>query len=110
MIYLLLTTIGPIAEINLPVDSVSKNIKGFATITFMMPEHAVKAYGELDGSVLHGRMLHLLPGKDKEVSKHENLEGRKIYIIISFGTNRRRMFLTFFCFIGTLLIVSAEEV
>lgn len=31
-----------------------------------MPEHAVKAYTELDGSILHGRMLHLLPGKAKD--------------------------------------------
>lgn len=30
-----------------------------------MPEHAVKAYSELDGSVLDGRMLHILPGKTK---------------------------------------------
>lgn len=58
------------------MDSQSKNIKGFATVTFMMPEHAVKAYSELDGRVLHGRMLHLLPGKDKETSKEDNLEGK----------------------------------
>lgn len=30
-----------------------------------MPEHAVKAYSELDGTVFHGRMMHLLPGKTK---------------------------------------------
>lgn len=28
-----------------------------------MPEHAVKAYSELDGSILDGRMLHILPAK-----------------------------------------------
>lgn len=31
-----------------------------------MPDHAVRAYTELDGSIFHGRMLHLLPGKAKE--------------------------------------------
>lgn len=66
---------GPLAEVNLPVDSVSKKIKGFGTITFVMPEHAVKAYGELDGSILHGRMLHLLPGKSKDVADDTELEG-----------------------------------
>lgn len=32
----------------------------------MLPEHAVKAYSELDGNILHGRMIHLLPGKAKD--------------------------------------------
>lgn len=49
-----------------------------------MPEHAVKAYSELDGSILDGRMLHVLPAKAKsdpmeELDKSEN----KSYIILS---------------------------
>jgi multiple RNA-binding domain-containing protein 1 len=59
----------------LPVDSVSKKIKGFGTVTFVMPEHAVKAYGDLDGNVLHGRMLHLLPGKSKDNSNEVAEDG-----------------------------------
>lgn len=39
--------------------------KGFGTVTFLMTEHAVKAYSELDGTIVDGRMLHLLPGKAK---------------------------------------------
>lgn len=67
---------------NLPVDTNTKKMKGFGTVTFLMPEHAVKAYSELDGSVLHGRMLHLLPGKAKD-SNNEDLEGKwEIYIIL----------------------------
>lgn len=50
---------------NLPVDKVTRKPKGFGIVTFLIPEHAVKAYTELDGSVLDGRMLHLLPGKAK---------------------------------------------
>ncbi|CAH1107316.1 unnamed protein product [Psylliodes chrysocephalus] len=64
---------GPVTEVNLPVDTNTKKMKGFGTVTFLMPEHAVKAYSELDGSVLHGRMLHLLPGKAKD-SNNEDLE------------------------------------
>ncbi|CAG9864766.1 unnamed protein product [Phyllotreta striolata] len=64
---------GPLTEVNLPIDSATKKLKGFGTITFLMPEHAVKAYCELDGTILHGRMLHLLPGKSKD-SNEENLE------------------------------------
>ncbi|EFN75799.1 Probable RNA-binding protein 19 [Harpegnathos saltator] len=56
---------GPLSEVNLPVDKVTRRLKGFGTVTFLMPEHAIKAYTELDGSVLDGRMLHLLPGKAK---------------------------------------------
>lgn len=44
-----------------------------------MPEHAVKAYSELDGSVLHGRMLHLLPGKSKDNDKEGDLEENTNY-------------------------------
>lgn len=29
----------------------------------MMPEHAVTAFNELNGTMFHGRMFHLLPGK-----------------------------------------------
>ncbi|KAJ8312888.1 hypothetical protein KUTeg_010261 [Tegillarca granosa] len=42
---------GPMTECNLPVDSQTKKIKGFAHVTYMMPEHAVKAYSELDGTI-----------------------------------------------------------
>jgi multiple RNA-binding domain-containing protein 1 len=37
-----------------------------------MPEHAVKAYSELDGTVFHGRMMHLLPGKAKVNAENGN--------------------------------------
>lgn len=64
---------GPIAEITLPVDKISHQLKGFGVITFMMPEHAVKAYTELDGSVFCGRMLHLLPGKQKDEANDDGI-------------------------------------
>lgn len=56
---------GPLTEVNLPIDRVTRKLKGFGTVTFLMPEHAIKAHAELDGSVLNGRMLHILPGKTK---------------------------------------------
>ncbi|XP_018562957.1 probable RNA-binding protein 19 [Anoplophora glabripennis] len=65
---------GPLTEVNLPVDSATRKMKGFGTITFLMPEHAVKAYSELDGTILHGRMVHLLPGKSKDTTEENNLE------------------------------------
>ncbi|XP_077290382.1 putative RNA-binding protein 19 [Arctopsyche grandis] len=69
---------GPVAEITLPVDKITHQAKGFGIITFMMPEHAVKAYTDLDGSVFCGRMLHLLPGKQKE-SEADDDDGNLTY-------------------------------
>ena len=54
---------GPLTEVNLPIDKTTRKQKGFGVVTFLMPEHATKAYSELDGSIFNGRMLHLLPGK-----------------------------------------------
>lgn len=65
---------GPLTEVNLPVDRVTRKPKGFGTITFLMPEHAIKAYTELDGSVLDGRMLHILPGKAKAYLEDIDME------------------------------------
>lgn len=46
----------------------------------MMPEHAVKAYTELDGSILNGRMLHILPGKSK-ITPEDLLQNGRFSII-----------------------------
>lgn len=57
---------GPLTEVNVPVDKTTRRIKGFAFVTFMMPEHAVSAFSELDGSTYQGRLLHLIPAKSKD--------------------------------------------
>ena len=33
----------------------------------MIPEHAVQAYAELDGQIFQGRLLHLIPSREKRV-------------------------------------------
>ncbi|XP_020299872.1 probable RNA-binding protein 19 [Pseudomyrmex gracilis] len=65
---------GPLTEVNLPVDRVTRKPKGFGTVTFLMPEHATRAYAELDGSALNGRMLHILPGKAKDSPENIDTE------------------------------------
>ncbi|XP_046681092.1 LOW QUALITY PROTEIN: probable RNA-binding protein 19 [Homalodisca vitripennis] len=75
-------TFGPLADVTMPVDRESRKMKGFATVTYVMPEHAVAAYTKLDGSVFHGRMLHLLPAKtkasaDKEEDEDKNFKDKK---------------------------------
>lgn len=57
---------GPVTEVIVPIDKLTRTSKGYAVITFLMPEHAVLAYTNLDGTIFHGRMLHLLPGKSKD--------------------------------------------
>ena len=42
---------GPLTEVSLPIDSLTKKLKGFAFVTYMIPEHAVKAFSELDGII-----------------------------------------------------------
>lgn len=69
----LFSSYGPLVETNMPIDTFSKRPKGFAYITCMFPEKALKAYAELDGTVFQGRMLHILPGKSKKEDE-ENTE------------------------------------
>ncbi|NXA22041.1 RBM19 protein, partial [Ibidorhyncha struthersii] len=67
---------GPLSEIHFPIDRLTKKSKGFAFITYMIPEHAVKAYTEMDGQVFQGRMMHLLPSTIKK-EKSEDLDAEE---------------------------------
>ncbi|XP_051278796.1 LOW QUALITY PROTEIN: probable RNA-binding protein 19 [Dicentrarchus labrax] len=57
---------GPLSEVLFPIDNLTKKPKGFAFITYMIPENAVTALAQLDGHVFQGRMLHLLPSTVKK--------------------------------------------
>jgi len=61
----------PIVEVNMPIDNFSKKPKGYAYVTFMFPEHAVKTFNEFDGTIFQGRMLHIIPAKSKEEAKED---------------------------------------
>ncbi|XP_009893728.1 PREDICTED: probable RNA-binding protein 19 isoform X2 [Charadrius vociferus] len=67
---------GPLSEIHFPIDRLTKKSKGFAFITYMIPEHAVKAYAEMDGQVFQGRMMHLLPSTIKK-EKSQDLDAEE---------------------------------
>ncbi|KAM5311046.1 putative RNA-binding protein 19 isoform 3-T3 [Glossophaga mutica] len=76
----LFSKFGPLSELHYPIDSLTKQPKGFAFVTFMFPEHAVKAYAEVDGQVFQGRMLHLLPSTiKKEASEGASAPGSSSY-------------------------------
>jgi len=66
---------GPLTELNLPVDKNSNRTTGFAFVTFMMPEHAVKVLSELDGKIFQGRIMHLLPGRAQKSKQEKEISG-----------------------------------
>ena len=66
---------GPLAEINVPIDKVTKQVKGFAFVTYVIPENAVQAFTKLDGSTFQGRLLHIIPGKPPKTEDDENQDG-----------------------------------
>ena len=61
----LMEKFGPVSEIFIPIDTQTKKSKAIAFVTFLMPEHAVNAYERLDGQTFQGRLIHILPAKDK---------------------------------------------
>ncbi|KAJ3296457.1 hypothetical protein HK104_001596, partial [Borealophlyctis nickersoniae] len=67
---------GPLSEVHIPIDKETKKSKGYAFILFLLPEHAVKAFTKLDGTIFQGRILEILPGKDKpRVEAEEDAQG-----------------------------------
>jgi multiple RNA-binding domain-containing protein 1 len=54
---------GPLSEVLVPIDRATKKCKGIAFITFLMPEHGVLAFNELDKQIFQGRLLHILPAR-----------------------------------------------
>ena len=57
---------GPLTEVTIPLDKSTNRPTGLGFVTFMLPEHAVKAYESLDGQVFQGRLLHVLPARPRQ--------------------------------------------
>ncbi|XP_055080264.1 probable RNA-binding protein 19 [Periophthalmus magnuspinnatus] len=62
----LFTKHGPLSEVLFPIDTFTKRPKGFAFVTYMIPENAITALAQLDGHIFQGRMLHVLPSTIKK--------------------------------------------
>lgn len=56
---------GNIAEVHIPISKQTKESRGFAFVTFVIPEHAINAYTELDNSIFQGRIIQVVPAKEK---------------------------------------------
>ncbi|XP_010529287.1 PREDICTED: multiple RNA-binding domain-containing protein 1 isoform X2 [Tarenaya hassleriana] len=59
---------GEISEVHLVLDKETKRSKGIAYIMYTVPESAARALEELDNSIFQGRLLHILPAKQRETS------------------------------------------
>lgn len=51
---------GPLSEVLFPIDNLTKRPKGFAFITYMIPENAVTALAQLDGHIFQVFDLQLM--------------------------------------------------
>ncbi|CAO3674246.1 unnamed protein product [Rhizopus stolonifer] len=71
----LFETYGTLSEVHMPIAKDTKKSKGYAYISFLLPEHALKAYEALDMKTFQGRLLHVLPGEEKPPAKEEELMG-----------------------------------
>ncbi|CAK9161975.1 unnamed protein product [Ilex paraguariensis] len=56
---------GNVSQVHLVVDKDTKRSKGIAYVLYMLPESAVRALEELDNSIFQGRLLHVMPAKQK---------------------------------------------
>uniref|UniRef100_A0A669F7A2 RNA binding motif protein 19 n=1 Tax=Oreochromis niloticus TaxID=8128 RepID=A0A669F7A2_ORENI len=66
---------GPLSDVLFPIDTLTKRPKGFAFVTYMIPENAVTALAQLDGHIFQGRMLHLLPSTAKKEKSDSDAGG-----------------------------------
>ncbi|KAH7882733.1 hypothetical protein F5I97DRAFT_1907901 [Phlebopus sp. FC_14] len=65
---------GEIAQVHIPLDSVSKQSKGLAYVKFAQSSSALTAYEALDKKSFQGRLLHILPAVERK-GKFEVIEG-----------------------------------
>ena len=62
---------GPIAEAHIPISKETKSSRGYAFILYCLPEHAVNAFVACDKSIFQGRIIDVVPAKEKPKSLDE---------------------------------------
>jgi multiple RNA-binding domain-containing protein 1 len=63
-IYKLFSKYGQISEVHVPISKDTKQSRGIAYVLYLVPQDAVKALTNLDGTIFQGRLLHILPAKE----------------------------------------------
>ncbi|CAH9145739.1 unnamed protein product [Cuscuta epithymum] len=84
---------GKVSQVHIVVDKEARRSKGVAYVLYTLPESAARALEELDGLTFQGRLLDVMPAKQKlsayskkvngsgklslQTLKHQRLENRK---------------------------------
>ncbi|KAL5971653.1 putative RNA-binding protein 19 [Taenia solium] len=71
----LFSSFGTVSEIHLSFDRKLQRSRGFAFVTYLFPDEAVAAFNKLDKHKFKNRLLHILPGKPREVDDEEGNGG-----------------------------------
>ena len=59
-------TYGPLADCHIVRDEEQGTSRGMAYCTYVFPEHAVEALGNMDGASFQGRVVRVAPAKPRE--------------------------------------------
>ncbi|KDP32677.1 hypothetical protein JCGZ_13675 [Jatropha curcas] len=65
---------GNVSQVHLVVDKDTKRSKGIAYIHYTLPESAARALEKLDNSIFQGRLMHVMPAKQKNPSDKQELD------------------------------------
>ncbi|GLI68102.1 hypothetical protein VaNZ11_012428 [Volvox africanus] len=65
-------TFGNLQEVHLVMDRETKRSKGLAYVQYQIPEDAVRAAQQLDGTIYQGRLIHILAAKPASGSAVQN--------------------------------------
>ncbi|KAL2244495.1 UNVERIFIED_CONTAM: putative RNA-binding protein 19 [Sesamum indicum] len=70
---------GTISQVHIVIDKDTRRSKGIAFVLFALPESAARALEEMDSSIFQGRLLHVMPAKQKNLSdtQQSNDAGRQ---------------------------------
>lgn len=67
----LVESFGDIVEVHIPISKETKQSRGYGFILFMLPTDALKAYSSLDQTIFQGRIIEVVPAKEKPKSSEE---------------------------------------
>lgn len=65
---------GDVSQVHIVIDKDTKRSKGIAYIRYAVAESAMRALEELDNSDFQGRLLHVLPAKEKSSSDQQGTD------------------------------------
>ncbi|XP_059656876.1 multiple RNA-binding domain-containing protein 1 isoform X2 [Cornus florida] len=64
---------GRVSQVHLVIDRDTKRSKGIAYVLYALPESAARALEELDNSIFQGRLLHIMPAKQKSAPEKQEI-------------------------------------